>query len=132
MKNDTNFYDKFTEEQQNSFLEKYLTETTKYLTRFEFPNSPGCYYFLPEFRDEQYHDNSIANLASFLLLLMTRSVILPFKFKNIIEINPNTGTPVVYFIFSNWPIGDLHDKDFENFEHVQDDELRQYANILAN
>ncbi len=127
-----NFFKDLTEDEQNIFLEEYLTNTTKYLTRFQFPNSPNCFYFLPEFTDDKTHGNSISNLAYLLVLLMERDYLFPFTFNNSSEINYRLGTPVVYYYFTNWPIGNLHDKDFYSFDLVQDEQLLEYANILAN
>jgi len=126
------FFNDLTEQQQNSFLEEYLTKTTRYLTRFEFSRSPGCYYFLPEFVDDAHHQNSISNLAVLLLLLLKRDFLVPFRFKNDIRTNPFTGTPIVYYFFSNWPIANLHDMDFEAIQLIQDEELAQYAKTLEN
>ena len=127
-----NFFKDFSEQQQNQFLEKYLTKETRYLTRFEFPHSPGYFYFLPEFVDDNFNKNSISNLAALIFLLIKRDVLLPFRFKGSTEINPMTGSPMVYYIFSNWPIGYLHDYDFDSIYLLQDSELIQYANILSN
>jgi hypothetical protein len=132
MQKEFDFFKDWSQDKQNRFLEEYLTTTTKYLKRFEFLDSKGCYYFLPEFFDDAYHGNSITNLATLLMLLMKRDYILPIRFINDKSINPAVGSPVIYYIFSNWPVGNLSDKDFDSFEMLQDDELLQYANILAN
>jgi len=131
-KDNFDFFRDLTEVEQNHFLEEYLTKTTRYLKEFEFPHSPGCYYYLPQFHDDEYHGNSISNLASLLVLLMQRDYLLPFHFKGQTEREPVTGTLQVYYFFTSWPIGNLHDLDFEAIELLQDDELREYTKILEN
>ena len=126
------FFFDLTEHQQNTFLEGYLVNDTKFLTRYGFPNSPGYYYFKPEFISEQHHGNSIANLVGLFHLLLARDYISTIRFKNEKQVIPATGTPVVYFIFNNWAIGDLAENDVYSFDMVQDDELQQYANVLCN
>lgn len=126
------FFRDLDEEQQKTFLEEYLTKTTRYLTQLEFPRSPGCYYFLPEFRDDAYHQNSISNLAALLVYSIKKFFIVPFRFKSRDERHPNTGTPLIYYYFGNLNINQLHEDDFEDMELVQDDELDELAKVLMN
>lgn len=69
------FFTDLPEQEQNSFLRTYLTETTRYLKAIPFPNSPGYSYYEHIFHDEEYHGNSITNLAALLHLLVARDVI---------------------------------------------------------
>ncbi len=125
------FFKDWTVEKQNFFLEDYLINTTKYLLPVEFPNSPNHFYYYPEYRDNDYNGNSIKNLAALLILLINRDVIWPIRFLNNHPYHA-IGTLQPYFIFTNWPIGNLNDTDFYSFEYVQENEFLQMANVLAN
>lgn len=120
-----------TEPQQNDFLREYLIDTVKFLKPLAFPNSPGYFYYLPEFTDDAYHGNSITNLASLLMLLMDRDYLLPMRLKSGRITSELTGTEMPYFIFVR-DVKELEDPDFTSFEYIQRDELNELAKVLAN
>ena len=125
------FFKDLPEQQQNNFLREYLIETTKFLKPVAFPNSPGYFYYLPEFTDNACHGNTITNLAALLMLLMNRDYLLPIRLKTSIRISNMTGTEAPYFIFVT-DIKELEDPDFNSFEHVQTDEINELAKVLVN
>ena len=120
-----------TEPQQNDFLREYLIDTVKFLKPLTFPNSPGYFYYLPEFTDDAYHGNSITNLASLLMLLMDRDYLLPMRLKSGRHISNMTGAEAPYFVFVS-DVKELEDPDFTSFEYIQRDELNELAKVLAN
>ena len=132
MDKDFDFFKDLSEQQQNDFLQKYLARITKYLKPVQFPNSSNCYYHVAEFRDDAFHGNSIFKLAALLVLLMKRDFLWPMRFKVNHPIHPATGTAVPYFVFLNWPIGNLDERDFNSFEWIQEDELEKWAKVIEN
>lgn len=125
------FFKDLTEQQQNDFLREYLIDITKLLKPIPFPNSPGYFYYLPEFTDDAYHGNSITNLAALLLLLIGRDYLLPIRLKSGRHISNMTGAETPYFVFVS-DIKELEDPDFTSFEHIQRSELNDLAKVLAN
>ena len=125
------FFKDLTEPQQNNFLREYLIDITRYLKPVAFPNSPGYFYYLPEFTDDAYHSNSITNLASLLMLLMDRDYLLPMRLKSGRITSELTGAEMPYFVFVR-DVKELEDPDFTSFEYIQRDELNELAKVLAN
>lgn len=122
---DFDFFKDFSLDEQNTFLRKYLINDTKFLNPTPFPHSVGFYYYKNIFVDEQYHQNNLENLASLLLLLISREIILPICFSN------NLKTPVFkhpLFVFAS-DIKYLDDSDFNSFEYFDIDEA---AKVLEN
>ncbi len=104
------FYKDLPEQQQNDFLRQYLIDTTHYLKPFLFPNSPGYFYYLPQFKDDAFHSNSITNLAALLMLLMHRDYLLPSRFNGGLRIN-------MYFVFVS-DVKELDEPYFVSFEYI--------------
>jgi hypothetical protein len=119
------FFKDLGEQQQNDFLREYLIDTTHYLQPVPFPNSPGYFYYYGEFTDDAYHGNSAANLASLLMLLISRDYLLPIRLKS------DTPNNNLYFVFVH-DVKELNDPDFTSFEYIQRDELNELAKTLAN
>jgi hypothetical protein len=131
MEKDFDLVNALTEGEQNVFFTEYLTTVTRFLKQVEFPHSKGYHYFSAEFMGEAYHGTTITNIYTLLVVLVQRNHILPIRFVNDEAVHPVTGTPIVYFIFPTWPIGDLSDEDFDSVVMVQDDEFIQYAHTLS-
>ena len=126
------FFKGWSEEKQNIFLKNYLVETTNYLLPFKFPNSPDYTCYLAVFHDEEYNRDSKINLEAILLLLSEKNIILPFRFKKKPEPVDYDGTRLIYYKIPTWPIGKLHDKDFDNIQMLQHDELVEHFKVIAN
>lgn len=122
------FFKDFTLEQQNSFLHKYLIETTKYLVPTKFEHSPGFFFYEASFINEKYNDNSISNLAYLLMLLVNRDYIWPIKFNNGNPTHPSTGTYIPYYVFVK-DINQLNDPDFGSFEYM---DLNEASKVISN
>lgn len=125
------FFKNLTEPQQNDFLRDYLIDTARYLQPVPFPNSPGYFYYLPQFTDDAYHGNSITNLAALLMLLMHRDYLLPIRLNSGRHISNMTGAEAPYFVFVS-DVKELEEPDFTSFEYIQKDELNELAKVLAN
>jgi len=122
---DFDFFKDFSIEEQNTFLREYLIKNTRFLKPTPFPHSTGLYYYKNTFVSERYHENNIENLASLLLLLIDREIILPIRFTNHSQI-PVNKQPL--FVFTS-DIKYLNDSDFNSFEYI---DMEEAAKVLEN
>ena len=117
-----NFFNDWTEQQQNDFLTEYLIETAKYLIPIKFPNSPNCFFYKPHFKTQKYHGNNATNLAAILLLLVSRDIIWSIQFDSKKTPYSAVDSHDVYYVFLN-DVSFLNDIDFDCFQYVTLDEV---------